>query len=116
VLPAPLDAEIDDVEPVVAALRAQVLRERNGHAADAAADVEDAVVGLQAADVDEVLQELVADLAETAAADEVQLVGRNHLVKHRRPLPWRSAQPNGTGGVEGSVDLENRQEGLEPAR
>src|SRR5437588_5879968 len=41
------------------------------------------LVGLEAADVNEVLQELVADLAETAAADEVQLVGRNHLVDRK---------------------------------
>ncbi len=52
--PAPRDAVAVDVEAVVGAVAGQVAGERPRHPADAAADVEHALVGLQAAQLDEV--------------------------------------------------------------
>src|SRR6185437_12396638 len=69
--PAPGDAALDRVEPVVASLlHIQILGERNGHAANAAADVEHAVFRPQAAQADEMAQKLRADGPEIAVPDE----------------------------------------------
>ena len=54
----------------------EVLRERHGHAADAAADVEHPVFTAQATDLDEVAQEFRADRPEVAVADEDAAGGR----------------------------------------
>src|SRR4051794_865844 len=78
--PAPGDAVAVDVEPVVAAVRGEVAGQRARHPADAAADVEHALAGLQAAELDEVRQELVAGRGEVAVADEVQPPRRREAV------------------------------------
>ena len=81
---APADAVAVDVEAVVGAGGAQVARQRPRHPADAAADVEHVLVGLQAAELDEVRQELVAGRREVAVADEVQPPRRHEPVAPAR--------------------------------
>ena len=69
--PAPGDAALDRIEAAVASLlHIQILGERNGHAANAAADVEHAVFRPQAAEADEMAQKLRADGPEISVADE----------------------------------------------
>ena len=68
---APADAALDRIDAIVAArLRIEILGERHGHPADAAADVEHAAVFAQAADADEVTEKLRSDRAEISVSDE----------------------------------------------
>ena len=58
------------VEALITAGRVEKLGERPGHAADAAADVQHAVVRLEPAEADEVVEELVADRLVIAFAGD----------------------------------------------
>lgn len=69
--PTPVDAALDRVDPVVASfLGIQILGQRYGHSADAATDVEHAVVCSQTAHANEVTEKFGADGSEIAITDE----------------------------------------------
>lgn len=57
--------------------RRKILRQRHRHAADAADDVEDAIVRSQVAELTEIFEEVSAHLLEVAAAHGVERLGRN---------------------------------------
>ena len=82
--PAPADRVGADVEAVVgAAPGIEVARERPGHPPDPATDVEHALVRLEARQVAEVVEELVAGLGEVAPPHELQAPGRHERVAAR---------------------------------
>ena len=65
---APFDSGLNDVEALVTARGAEELGQRDGLFADAATDVQDAMVGLEITVLDERVQELI--VTESASANE----------------------------------------------
>lgn len=67
--PAPADAALHGIEAIITASFAiEILGERHGHAADAAADIENTMIGPQAAHADEMSEKLRADRTEITVA------------------------------------------------
>src|SRR4051812_16422172 len=98
--PAPRDRVRADVEPGVEAVDRQVAGQGPGEPADPAADVEHAVVGLQAAAPDEVREELVANGAEVALADRELQPPRRHEPPGAPGDPVASVErPQAQGGA-----------------
>src|SRR5690349_14556262 len=90
-LGAPQDAAHHRIDAVIAALSGvEILRQGHGHAADAAADVEDALMRLEPADADEMAEEFGADGAIIAIPDEDRIRWR---MRHEAVALQRGQQP-----------------------
>ncbi len=77
-------------DEAAAALGVEILRQWHRHAADAAADVEDALMRLQSADANEMPEEFGADRAKVAVADEDRIRRR---VRHEAVRLQRGHEP-----------------------
>ena len=72
VLFTPFDLGLGDIKTVITSRFVQISRQWNGHAADAAADLQYPFIGLQPSDRSEIAPELPADLVKIAVSHRHQ--------------------------------------------
>ncbi len=77
---APLDSALDDVESFIVSLRRKIAGKRNRHPADTTTDIEHAFVFVEAAEIAEISEKLLAAAAEVPRADEDHPSRRNHRI------------------------------------
>jgi hypothetical protein len=74
--PAPIDAQIDNIKPLVTAPIVEIPRQRGSHPPNAATDVEHAMIRLQSALFDQDFEEHLADRGKIAGTDKDPVLGR----------------------------------------